>query len=74
MLIGPSDAPDSIQWNRKQLVLPSKVELGEADRVVWLILLTIISKAGGALVAPGFDFDRDDLLVQVTHQIDFHAF
>ena len=74
ILIGASDAPGGIEWDRVELVLPSEIELGEADRVVRLVLLAIISEAGGALVATGFDFDRDDLLIQVTYQIDFHAF
>ena len=74
MRIEPSDAPGGVERNREEMVLPSEVKLGKADRVVRLVFLAVIPKAGGALVAPGFDFDRDDLLVQVTHQIDFHAF
>lgn len=74
MLIESSDAPGGVERDREELILPSEIELGEAYCVLWLILLTIISEAGGAFVATGFDFNRDDLLIQVTYQIDFHAF
>ena len=74
MLIGASDAPSGVEWDRVEPVLPSEIELGEADCIVRLVLLAIIPETGGALVATGFDFNRDDLLIQITHQIDFHAF
>ena len=32
ILIGASDAPGGIEWDRVEPVLPSEIELGEADR------------------------------------------
>lgn len=31
MLIGASDAPGGVEWDRVEPVLPSEIELGEAD-------------------------------------------
>ena len=31
MLIGASDTPGGVEWNRVEPVLPSEIEFGEAD-------------------------------------------
>lgn len=46
MLIGASDAPGGVELDRVEPVLPSEIELGEADCIVRLVLLTVISEAG----------------------------
>ena len=51
MLIGASDAPSGVEWDQVEPVLPSEIELGEADCIVRLVLLTVISEAGVGEIA-----------------------
>ena len=51
MLIGASDTPGGAEWDRVEPVLPSEIELGEADCIVRLVLLAVISEAGVGEIA-----------------------
>ena len=51
MRIEPSDAPGGVERNREEMVLPSEIEFGEADCIVRLVLLTVISEAGVGEIA-----------------------